>query len=474
MSDDLTKIANTNSDATVMAKKTALEARVVQPQKAAALDKTQLSDKTHLQLKRKNPDNTSGKAIGVGDIIKERFILDKMLGKGGMGAVFRALDLRKKEAGDTKPYVALKLLGEDFKHHSQALVTLQREARKTQELAHPNIVTVYDFDRDGDLIYLTMEELKGESLDQVVSNPANILSHPQALDILQQIALGLAYAHSKGIVHSDLKPANIFLTDTGKVKVLDFGIARAAAVDGNKKNNRQDRYEDNFDAGDLGAVTFAYASNEMLAFEPPHPSDDIYALGIIACELFGKKHPYQAKDAQKVLAENIQPQLPPLNNPFLRKLLLRSIATQRKDRIQDAEQFLKQLKFARSGVKTLSIVAGILLMAAAGNFYYLHTYGNHEIAFKDLPVAAQQEFKKHINEANLALQFGDLQGAVVNVDQAFAIHHSQKEMLALRDHIVDILNENLKTASDDNTRYFYQQQIDQLNAYPAFVKQVKH
>ncbi len=82
-------------------------------------------------------------------MIRDRFVLEDPLGKGGMGTVFRARDLRKEEAQDRNPYVAIKILNEDFKRHPRSLQALQREARKSQTLAHPNIVTVYDFDRDG-------------------------------------------------------------------------------------------------------------------------------------------------------------------------------------------------------------------------------------------------------------------------------------------------------------------------------------
>lgn len=398
-------------------------------------------------------------SVGVGDVIKARFVLDALLGKGGMGSVYRALDLRKKEAGDNKPYVALKLLGDDFKHHPHALVTLQREARKTQELAHPNIVTVYDFDRDGELIYLTMEELKGKSLDEFIVDSRNSLSLNQKLDILQQIAQGLAYAHSKGIVHSDLKPANIFITDKNTVKILDFGIARAA---------NSEIYEDTFDAGRLGAVTFAYGSLEMLNFDQPHPSDDIYALGIIACELINQQHPYHHQNAQQVLLDAIAPELPALKNLLLRKLLLRSIAIKRENRIQDAAQFLKKLKFARRGIKTLSGVIAIAMLAIAGNFTYWHYFGAHELAFSDLSITAQQEFNAHIKEAETALKFDDLQGAVVNIDQAYKIHHSQRQMIKLRDKVIAIINHNINTANTDLERNFYRQQLNQLSSYPAF------
>ena len=405
------------------------------------------------------------KSPELGDTIKQRFVLDELLGKGGMGSVFRALDLRKKEAGDNKPYIAIKLLGDEFKHHPHALVTLQREARKTQELAHPNIVTVYDFDRDGDLIYLTMEELKGQSLDELLAQPNNNLTLNQKLDILKQIAQGLAYAHSKGIVHSDLKPANIFITDKNIIKILDFGIARAI---------NQEIYEDNFDAGRLGAVTFAYGSLEMLNFESPHPSDDVFALGVIACELLGGKHPYQRINAQQALHDTITPELPALKNPLLRKLLLKSIALKREQRIQTAKDFLKQLKFARRGLKTLAGVATLLLVATTANFSYWHYFGQHEVAFKDLPVSAQESFIRYLQEAELALSFNDLQGAVVNIDSAYKIHKTDSRLLKLREKVLQIFKSNLDHADSDESRNFYRQQLNQLSAYPAFAKQTGH
>lgn len=417
---------------------------------------------THINmhlLPESTPASKQLTSVDIGDTIKNRFVLDDLLGKGGMGSVYRALDLRKKEAGDNKPYIALKLLGDDFKHHPHALITLQREARKTQELAHPNIVTVYDFDRDGDLIYLTMEELKGKSLDELLTDSETILSLKQKLDILQQIAQGLAYAHSKGIVHSDLKPANIFITDKNIVKILDFGIARAANADA---------YEDHFDAGKLGAVTFAYGSLEMLNFEPPHTSDDIYALGIIACELIDKEHPYQRQNAQHVLMDAINPKIPALTNPLLRKLLHQSIAVKRANRIQDAEDFLKRLKFARKGIKTTIGITVIGVIALTANFIYWHYFAAQEVKFSDLPIATQQEFKAHIKEAETAMSFDDLQGAVVNIDNAYKIHQSQKELLKLRDKVVSIISTKLKAANTDLDREFYQQQLTQLKAYPAF------
>ena len=129
-----------------------------------------------------------------GSVIKQRFVLETMLGKGGMGLVFGAVDRRKLEARDPNPRVALKVLNADFARHPQSFMALQREARKAQTLAHPNVVTVFDFDRDGDTVYMTMELLKGRSLDSIVREGRGKGNGPEvSMPIVRGIAEGLAY-----------------------------------------------------------------------------------------------------------------------------------------------------------------------------------------------------------------------------------------------------------------------------------------
>ncbi|WP_193165759.1 bifunctional serine/threonine-protein kinase/formylglycine-generating enzyme family protein [Microbulbifer hainanensis] len=238
-------------------------------------------------------------------IIKGRFELDKLLGVGGMGAVYKALDRRKLEASDSEPYVAIKLLNEDFQQHPDAFISLQREARKSQTLAHPNIVTVYDFDREGDRVFMTMEFLEGAPLDKLLREHVDVgLDTEQACRILHDIAQALIYAHSHHIVHSDFKPGNIFVTAKKGAKVFDFGIARAVSEGGigNKAGEKTV-----FDASTLGALTPAYASMEMLQGAEPAPSDDVFALGCVAYELFCGRHPYGKVPADKAFEQSLKP-----------------------------------------------------------------------------------------------------------------------------------------------------------------------
>ena len=191
-----------------------------------------------------------GRTLKPGDVLAQRFVIQEIIGSGGMGTVFKARDLRRDEAQDRHPYVAVKTLNIDVLRRDDLLKILQREARKAQNLSHPNIVRVYDFDRDNETLFLTMELLEGLSLEAMIqANGLAGTSLQDALPILEQVASALEFAHSEGIVHSDLKPANILILNTGRVKVIDFGIARAIPTSGMLTIDRT-----TFDVHALGAL----------------------------------------------------------------------------------------------------------------------------------------------------------------------------------------------------------------------------
>lgn len=238
----------------------------------------------------------SARVVGIGSMLRDRFVLDRELGRGGMGIVYRAVDRRRLEAMHQSPYVALKLLSGSFKEHPDALRTLESEARKAQELAHPNIVTVFDFDRDGGEVFIVMELLQGAPLDGVIERLGREGLNPQVgRRIVQGLSDGLAYAHERGIVHADIKPANVFIMTDGQVKILDFGIASAVRAGA-------------FDAGSLGAFTAAYASPEMEDGAPRDPRDDVYALGCVAYMAFSGEHPFDRLSGAEVRSRGLRPQ----------------------------------------------------------------------------------------------------------------------------------------------------------------------
>jgi len=313
--------------------------------------------------------STSREGAVTKTVIKGRFELDKLLGVGGMGAVYKALDRRKLEASDSDPYVAIKLLNEDFQKHPDAFISLQREARKSQTLAHPNIVTVFDFDREGDRVFMTMEFLEGAPLDKLLRENADVgLGQEKASSILQDVSQALIYAHSHRIVHSDFKPGNIFFTEKKGAKVIDFGIARAVSEGGIASKAGEQTI---FDAGTLGALTPAYASLEMLKGGEPQPSDDVFALGCVAYELFSGRHPYAKVPADKALQRKLKPKRIRGLSRRQWRALESALALQRQDRTATVEKFVHRFfgsnrwKWAFGGLFTS------LLVAAGFGFTYL-------------------------------------------------------------------------------------------------------
>jgi len=240
----------------------------------------------------------------IGAVIRGRFRLVEELGRGGMGIVFKAVDLLRVEAQDRQPYVAIKLLNADFKAHPHAFTALQREAKRANTLLHPNVIHVYDFDRDGEWVYLTMEYLQGRPLDDLMQSEfRGGLPLERAWPVIRAVGSALQYGHGRGIIHCDLKPSNVFLCDDGVVKVLDFGVARRVPV------ADHDTLSTLFDPRvRIGAVTSAFASLELLSGMPADPRDDVYSLSCLTYELICGMHPFQLYDARHALESGITPQ----------------------------------------------------------------------------------------------------------------------------------------------------------------------
>ncbi|NVJ50614.1 MAG: serine/threonine protein kinase [Gammaproteobacteria bacterium] len=289
-------------------------------------------------------------------ILNQRFVLQETLGSGGMGTVFLAQDLRKVEATDINPFVAIKVLSGDFKKHPDAFIALQREASRSSNLSHPNIVTVYDFDRDKDTVYMTMELLQGEDLDALMRRKqAEGFTKSAAKSLILDYCRALNYAHQKGIIHCDLKPANIFVTQEG-AKVLDFGIARLA---------RQNI--DHFDAGKIGALTPDYASPEMFENLPPDPRDDVFAAAVIAYELFSGRHPYDHKPAAVAKALAMEPA--PIAGLSKRewRALSQALALDKAQRTATIIEFIRQLAPSKKQPLILTTISlSIVAVAAVG------------------------------------------------------------------------------------------------------------
>ncbi|PUA28891.1 MAG: hypothetical protein B0W54_10800 [Cellvibrio sp. 79] len=321
---------------------------------------------------------------GKGLLLKRRFLLEDVLGHGGMGTVYRAKDLRKVEAEDPNPYIATKVLNQDFKDHPDAFVTLQQETAKSQILAHPNIVTVHDFDRDGDTLFMTMELLEGQPLDQLIKAARNQgLPKEQVWKITRDLCAALAYAHQRQFIHADFKPGNIFVSDEGAAKVLDFGIARAANREAQKHK---------FDAGQLGALTPAYATIEMVKDEPISFADDVYALACVVYEMLAGRHPYNNRSALQAYEQKMQPKRLDVLTAREWKALSHGLALVKSERCASITQFSDEL-FPKRNPLLLSIAVGFAVVSLAGAGWF--GYNQHK---------AQQKVQATIAEKVTAAQ----------------------------------------------------------------------
>jgi non-specific serine/threonine protein kinase len=280
--------------------------------------------------------SSSVPTIGVGTRLKERFVLEQLLGVGGMGSVFKARDIRREEARDAEPYVAIKILNDEFRRHPDSLISLQRETRRTQKLAHPNIVRVFDFDRDGATVYMSMELLEGQSLSTVIRSRPEGMAFGEAWPIIRGVGQALEYAHANHVVHADVKPSNVFITSSNQVKVFDFSIASAI------------RFADDalatttlFDPQALGALTPAYASPERLQGLAPRPLDDIFSFALVIYELLAGRRPYHT--VKSALENRQEPhRLIGLSRGQWR-VLRSALALERSDRPSNIESMLKGL-----------------------------------------------------------------------------------------------------------------------------------
>ncbi|WP_025599391.1 serine/threonine protein kinase [Burkholderia sp. WSM2230] len=318
---------------------------------------------------------------GTGDTLNNRFVLEECLGVGGMGTVYKALDLRKLEASDRKPYLAIKVLNVQFRGNPNSLVALQREARKAQVLAHRNIITVYDFDRDGPIVYLTMEYLSGKPLSQLLRTPGyQGMPVRAALPIVRGMCSALSYAHERGFVHCDFKPANVFLTTNAEVKVIDFGIARVF------QRPEEESDATVFDPGSLGALTPAYASPEMIEHREPDPRDDIYALGCITYELLTGHHPFDRLSATQARNAEFKPQRPPSLNARQWRALRAALSFDRATRMPSVTRFIAEFdneaRAEKSGTLAKAGLAGfaVICSAAVGVFAWRAAPNRHSEA----------------------------------------------------------------------------------------------
>ena len=383
-----------NNDATRVKHTAAVDSNSGLKNKDETIFKTNSnSDATRVAPERRTattPSNQQHARTSQHQILKDRFLLEKVLGVGGMGIVYKAKDRLKVEAQDRDPYVAIKVLSEEFKTHPQAFISLQRESRKSQRIAHPNTVKVYDFDRDGDTVFMTMEYMEGKPLDQLIRQyKATGLPRDDAWEIIDGMCSALIHAHAENIVHSDFKPGNVFITGNSMAKIFDFGIARAVANVDSLESNTGDKTI--FDAGNLGALTPAYASLEMLEGETPDVRDDIYALGCVIYEILTGEHPYNKVPADQAYRRGLKPNKINGLKKHQWKAIEKSLSLKRDSRSSSVEQFYKELTYIyKPGFKS---IAALFLFLSVSVAAFVQLSGNQGPSYSENDIRNELEYK---------------------------------------------------------------------------------
>ena len=293
-----------------------------------------------------------------------RFEITALIGKGGMGEVYRARDPQLDRE------VAIKVLPTETQTDPERLARFSREARTLAALHHPNIASLFGLEQDAERRFLVMELVEGEDLQQRLRRGP--LPLDDALEIARQMTEALEEAHEKGIVHRDLKPANIMLTPAGKVKILDFGLARAMLGE-------------NVDESDLalsptitaamtaaGTVlgTAAYMSPEQARGKPVDRRADLWAFGVILWEMLSGKRLFEGETVSDTLAAVLRADppwkdLPADTPPAVRRLLARCLERDPRQRLRDIGEARVRLERWRDDPSSLHLDESTMSMPAA-------------------------------------------------------------------------------------------------------------
>lgn len=257
------------------------------------------------------------------------------LGQGAMGVVYKATDPLIDRIVAIKT-ITLSLAQEEREEYEGRFY---QEAKAAGRLSHPNIVTIYDVGRSGDIAYIAMEFLQGRELRDIL-NDDKLLPVDQVLDIVSQVAMGLAYAHEHGIIHRDVKPSNIMVGRDGHVKITDFGIARMASAGVRTQTGMV-----------LGSPK--YMSPEQVMGKLTDQRSDIFSLGVVLYEMLTGQPAFMGENVNAIMYQTLNaiPQPPKSLNPAVPEMLnfivAKALAKDVENRYQNAKDFANDLRACR-------------------------------------------------------------------------------------------------------------------------------
>src|SRR6516165_210193 len=295
------------------------------------------------------PQGAAGdEPLGIGQMLSGRYRIEREVGEGGMGVVYLVSD--QQVVGETFAVKVLKAALDP-----QALELLRQEVRQTRKLSHPNIVDVHSVNVDGKRLYVLMEYLEGKPLNTLLDEEfGRGMPFSHAWPIIEDVGAALGNAHDHNVIHSDLKPANVFLTTSGRTKLLDFGIARVSR--GPLLHAR---------TGPL-ALTPGYASCEMLEGKEADRRDDIYSFACVIYEMLCGERPFGELTALE--ARENAARVPPLEGLSREQnaALARALAFDREQRTASVEQLLAGLADTKPRPRPMApLIGGIIAATAA-------------------------------------------------------------------------------------------------------------
>jgi serine/threonine-protein kinase len=260
-----------------------------------------------------------------GMLLNNRYQLLEQLGSGGMSDVFRARDLMLERS------VAIKVLHENYSNDSAFQQRFRQEARAAANLSHPNIVTVHDFGLDHGQLFIVMEHIPGKDMKTLLRQRGRY-SVEEAIPLMVQACAGIGYAHRAGLVHCDVKPHNMIVTPDARLKVTDFGIARALSTI--MPDER----------ADVVWGSPQYFSPEQATGEAPSPASDVYSLGIVMYEMLTGALPFTAPTSEELARMHLEtPPIPPSEYvpeipPALEQIMLKVLSKEPAARYRTADQ----------------------------------------------------------------------------------------------------------------------------------------
>jgi serine/threonine protein kinase/predicted Zn-dependent protease len=288
---------------------------------------------------------TPGISLGCYEIIAP-------LGAGGMGEVYRARDTRLGRE------VAIKVLPEDVASHPDRLARFEREAKAVAALSHPNIVVLHSIEEADGIRFLTMELVEGQALDRLVT-PGG-LPVPRVLDLAIPLADALVAAHERGVVHRDLKPANVMVTREGRVKVLDFGLAKLASSDPAMDATQAATIASPISTVGQVVGTVPYMAPEQLRGEPVDARTDLFSLGILFYELVTGRRPFGGATSAEVTSAILRDAPTPVQSlradlpPDLERIIGRCLEKDPERRVQTAKDVRNELELVRRALESLA------------------------------------------------------------------------------------------------------------------------